>query len=178
VRRPRFAFVVLLVAAAAAAAREASGTLTRSASCPATLPMRVLSTRPGAATTLVPPGTVAVLLCTYYNGPNPRSGTHPFLYPASEFNQLHRERLVSERSKLTLLASEFDALRAMHGTTVCPADTGGAELAIFTYRRAPDDPIMVGLSGCEIVSNGHAARSAAFPPDGPALVDHLAMLLS
>jgi hypothetical protein len=85
---------------------------------------------------------------------------------------------VSGPSELALLASEFDGLRPMHGTTVCPADTGSAELALFTYRSGPDDPIMIGLSGCEIVSNGRAARSAAFPPGGPALLSRLVMLLS
>jgi hypothetical protein len=127
-------------------------------------------------TALVPPGAVAALLCSYHQSPNSiRVGSKP---PTdSDSGQVARERLVSQLSQVTLLTHDFNDLRSMSGVTACPADSGSAELVLFSYPDAPDDPVRVGLSGCEIVSNGHVTRGAALPPSGPALLKRLAMLL-
>lgn len=134
--------------------------------CPATQPPTTLSARAGAARTLVPQGARSLLLCSYHG-----------LNPASTARRLEQGRLVQAAAELTRLTGELDALRQQPGIVFhCPLDDGSEILAIFRYPSGAPNPVSVGLTGCQIVSNGHVNRTASLPP-GPTLIGQLEALL-
>jgi hypothetical protein len=55
-------------------------------------------------------------------------------------------------------------------------DDGSAILAVFGYPAAPPSPVIVGLTGCRTVANGHLTRTASLPP-GPVLLSRLDAIL-
>jgi hypothetical protein len=46
-------------------------------------------------------------------------------------------------------------------------------LPYFRYRSGPTDPVTVGLSGCELVSNGNVHRTAGVSPAGRTAISAL-----
>lgn len=107
----------------------------------------VNSTRAGAGSAVVPPGANAILLCRY--GPN----GHRVL-----------ERTVTAGSTVSRLARELNALPSAMGSYNCPSDDGESVVADFSYATDAPDPVSVGLSGCQSVSNGHVSRLGAGKP--------------
>jgi hypothetical protein len=106
------------------------------------------SKAPGAQRAVVPGHPQAVLLCRYsgLNG-------HPRL-------ALIRSRAITNTATVAHLADELNALPKQAGAINCPADFGDAVMAWFQYSAGPGDPVQVGLSGCQDVTNGHLNRSA------------------
>ena len=147
----------------AAAAR--AGDSGASGTCPAESAPAVVSMRPGAVSALVPAGADTLLLCSYRG-----------LNPPGEAHRLVAQDTLTDAAEVTALARQFDALRPAPPLVACPLDDGSEIVATFLYRGAPPDPVTVALSGCEIVSDGHLARTASLPP-GPALLGRLTMLV-
>jgi hypothetical protein len=159
------ASILLAAMTAALAALPAAGS-TAAPPCPAKLPTTLVSSRPGAAGELVPPGAAALLLCAYRG-----------LNPASSAGRLERSRLLGAGSELDWLVTTFDALRPSPPGIFCPMDDGTADLALFEYRSGPADPVTVALTGCRTAQNGHLGRTASLTP-GPALLVRLGALLA
>ena len=133
--------------------------------CPAQLPANPLSSRPGSTFALVPPGATSLLLCRYHG-----------LNPLSRSGKLERARTVTGASELGRLTHEFDMLPKAPKLIYCPMDDGSAILATFSYTDAPPNPVSVGLTGCQIVTNGHVTRTAA-RAGAPPLVAQLTALV-
>jgi hypothetical protein len=118
----------------------------------------------------VPDGPSEVLLCRYSGlGVNPPSSPRAF--------RLVDDLFVVNRSTVTTLAGALDRLPVLGGTFSCPADFADAVVAEFRYRSGPADPVRVGLSGCDLVSNGHVHRAALFS-SGQSLVKQLVAMTS
>ena len=147
--------------AAADAARDGGA----GGACPAESGPTVVSARPGAGSALVPAGAVALLLCSYRG-----------LNPSGPSRHLLARHTLADPAEVAALSRQFDALRPPPPLVACPMDDGSEIVASFLYREAPPDPVTVGLSGCEIVSNGRLTRTASLPP-GPALLERLAALV-
>ena len=117
---------------------------------------------------LAPPGAGAIRLCRY-SGLNAR----PRL-------RLTRSVLRSDPSLIAELVREFDRLPSAQGTIACPADDGSEIVAQLAYPDGHAVTIRVGMTGCEIVSNGRVYRIAAGfgspPAFGPQLVAQLKRL--
>ena len=133
--------------------------------CPLIGAPTAVSARPGASTTLVPGGASSLLLCSY-RGLNPPGQAH----------RLVGQRLLSAPAQVAGFARQFDELRPPPPLVSCPMDDGSEVVATFLYGDAPPDPVTVGLSGCEIASNGTLTRTASLPP-GPALLGRLKALV-
>lgn len=147
------------------ARRSAMTAASPDATCPASDTTRLRSTRPGAEGQLVPPDVRAVLLCRYNGLPEPGS-----IQPGFGLVAEHRVR---RRSQAAQLAAELDALPApAPGATACPADTGSAIVAYFSYASVPGDPVTIGLNGCQTASNGRLTRFG----DGRPVIEQLAAL--
>jgi hypothetical protein len=159
---PRLASIVVLLATAACAA-IAGPSLAAAPPCPPSLP--TLGARGPAQTVLVPTGARSLLLCSYRG-----------LDPPGQAHQLERQRAVGAGPALNGLVREFDNLPARSGLTSCPMDNGSAILALFGYAVLPTDEVSVGLSGCQVVTNGRVTRTASLGP-GPALVAELSRLV-
>jgi hypothetical protein len=139
--------------------------LLSSESCPAHDRYQIRSTRPGAATILVPRGAREVLLCRYSGvGPN-----------RAKANRLRGHRLVWKQGTVAILAKLFDVLKQSTGPMACPNDPGEKIIAFFRYRSSAADPVTVDLGGCATVSNGHITRNA-IGPDGSTLIRQLESL--
>jgi hypothetical protein len=134
--------------------------------CPAESGPTVVSARPGAGFALVPAGAETLLLCSY-RGLNP---------PGRQAHDLLAQRTVTEPAEVATLSRQLDTLRPAPPLVACPLDDGSEVVASFLYREAPPDPVTVGLSGCELVSNGRLTRTASLPP-GPALLGRLTALV-
>ena len=146
---------VLALAASCRAASNASLSAGAAAlACPGRDRTVPVSSRPGATSSLVPEGVREVLLCRY-------SGVGPRPVPAREAFRLLDDLLVTERSTVSSLASQFNALPPALGAVACPADFGTAIIAVFRYPSGAEDPVKAGLSGCTLVTNGHRTRTAA-----------------
>jgi hypothetical protein len=117
-------------------------------SCPAGKPQAVHSARDGASAALVPDGPGQVLLCRYAGLGDP----HP--------SALAAQKLVADQSTITSLATEINGLPQL-GNVACPADFGTTVVAFFEYSSGPEDPVAVGLSGCQLVTNGQLTRTAS-----------------
>ena len=156
---PAVLVAAALIAAGATAAAPAAG-------CPAGDRDVRASTRAGAATRLVPPGASSVRLCRYRG-----------LDPPSEADRLISGRLIVAATTTRMLADELDAIPVTTGVYSCPADLGSSVVAYFRYRSGPPDPVTIGLSGCELVSNGRVHRTGGVSPAGrTAIADVLAAL--
>jgi hypothetical protein len=94
----------------------------------------------------------------------------------SRSSQLERARTITGASQLGRLTHEFDMLPDASKLVFCPMDDGSAILATFIYTDAPSNPVSVGLTGCQIVTNGDVTRTAARAP-GPELVAQLTALV-
>ncbi|HWD84168.1 MAG TPA: hypothetical protein VG321_00350 [Solirubrobacteraceae bacterium] len=99
------------------------------------------STRAGAHATLIPPGATAVLLCRY--GPG---GTRVL------------ERSITHGPTVSQLGWELNALPSAKGVYSCPSDDGESITADFSYASGAENPVAVGLSGCQSATNGHVTR--------------------
>jgi hypothetical protein len=98
---------------------------------------------------LVPGAPRAILLCRY-RGVGSRH--------ADELLAAHR---LTRASTIRRLRRDFNDLPAFPpGIFSCPVDDGSAILAFFQYRRARDEPVLVGRRGCRSVSNGQRHRWA------------------
>ncbi len=140
------------------------------APCATKAPSRVPAPRWSAARAkLAPPNPSAIRLCRY-SGLN----AHPRL-------TLVGSRLLDSRSAVQQLVSEFDRLPSLTGAVACPADDGSQILAALTYPAGHEVTITVGLTGCDLVTNGSVHRSAAGigspRPFGPQLVAELEHLV-
>ncbi len=129
--------------------------------CPHQDRHKPVSTAPAAKASLVPGNPQAVLLCRYSGLNDP----HRF--------RLRSSRLVTTRTSVDRLAHGLDALPKLPRGTVlhCPADFGDAVIVVFGYSAGGADPVTVGLSGCQLASNGHFGRLA-----GPAKSSVVAQL--
>ncbi len=112
-----------------------------SAACAATNRDPVRSTRAGAHATLIPPGATAVLFCRY--GP---AGTRVL------------ERSITQGATVSQVSWELNALPSDHGVYSCPSDDGESITADFSYTSGAANPVSVGLSGCQSVTNGYVNR--------------------
>lgn len=120
------------------------------ASCPPRLAAPV-SSRPGAASALVPRGAVAVLVC-HYGGPVGAKGAR-------------RQRLVMSARTIAHLAAELDALSAQPPPGPCPLFlTDMGVTAFFRYRSGSDDPVSIRIAGCDRATNGVITRWVGSSP--------------
>ena len=74
------------------------------------------------------------------------------------------------------LTRELDALAPATGVYHCPADSAADVVARFLYPSGPQDPVTVDLTGCNLVTNGHAHREAGTSVAGRSLVGALVRL--
>jgi hypothetical protein len=58
----------------------------------------------------------------------------------------------------------------------CPFDNGTEMLAFFSYPTQPALRLTISLTGCEVITNGHVARTASLPP-GATLLARLTELV-
>ena len=134
--------------ARAPAARDAAGT----SACPPSDRTPAVSSRPGARSSLVPPGARRLLICRY-------SGLQsqlpkPFTLLASA--------LVKSPTEAQRVGRELNALPPPRPYAFCPADFGDAVVVHVLYASGAQDPVTIELSGCRTVSNGvRSAQSGA-----------------
>jgi hypothetical protein len=119
----------------------------------------VVSRRSGADAALVPDGAVALLLCRYSGltqpPPSPNAG------PAHRLTAVAR---LGNRSEVRRFAHKLNAIAPQSGAVSCPADFGDRLVAYFLYAFGRPSPVAVGLSGCELLSNGTVNRVALDAP--------------
>ncbi len=134
------ALVALVAVALAAPAGAAAGTTT----CPSSDRTQAISSRPGARSSLVPPGARQLLICRYsgLESQLPR----PFTLLASA--------LVKSPSEAQRVGRELNALPPPPPYAFCPADFGDALVVHVLYASGAGDPVTIELSGCRTVSNG------------------------
>jgi hypothetical protein len=143
-----------LIAATAAAALLITATTVYAKpalSCANAAPKASPSERPGAGSALVPATPTGVVVCRYNGLPEPGSNVAgAVLLGASQLSA----------SGAGTLAAQFDSLPAIPSgyTFACPADTGGAIVAYFTYSSGQDDPVTAPTSGCAFPTNGQLTR--------------------
>jgi hypothetical protein len=140
--------LAIVIAASVSAASRAAPRSGTASPCAQHEPLSVTSARTGARTALVPGGAVQVLLCRY-DGLNDK----PRL-------SLVGHTLITDESAVVGLAGQLNALHEL-GNVTCPADFGDAIVAYFGYGADPDDPVSIGLSGCETVTNGQLTQTAS-----------------
>lgn len=114
---------------------------------------------------LAPHGANAIRLCRYRGG-----NAHP---PGS----LIGARVVTSRATIRELTDELDSLKQLPDGVHCPNDDGSKIIAVLSYPTHHQLTIAVGLSGCELVTNGDLHRTAANiagqNPQGPKLIAQL-----
>lgn len=110
----------------------------------------LVSPRSRASASLVPTGARRVLLCRYTGLAQPASKAAAFTLATSA--------IVRNARAAARFARELDALPASAPNYHCPADFGDAIVATFEYGSDPGDPVRVGLSGCEAITNGTVNR--------------------
>lgn len=153
--------IALTAAVAVAAVALAAGT--RSPSCAAGDRQPTMSHRTGADKMLVPAGARTLLLCRY-------SGTES---RTVGFHRLLSTTYLTSARKVARLASELNALPPANGAYACPNDNGTAIIARFGYAKGGANPVRVGLSGCELVTNGKLNAIG----DGKSVISQLANLV-
>ncbi len=118
---------------------------------------------------LAPAGASAIRLCRYSD-----LNAHPRL-------ALISSRLLRNPGIVRELVSKFDRLPSLSGAVACPNDDLSQILAVPAYPGGRQVTVSVGLTGCELVSNGSVYRTAAglgSPPGfGPQLVAQLEQLV-
>ena len=92
--------------------------------------------------------------CRYNGLPNPP----PLSVAGIPAFGLVAQHLVLDQATVTALASQLDAIPPTTGAYSCPPDFGTAIIAFFRYASGAANPVRVGLSGCEAISNGYANR--------------------
>jgi hypothetical protein len=117
---------------------------------------------------LAPSGANAILVCRY-SGMN----AHPRLV-------LVHSLLVRSSSLIAKVVAELDRLPSLRGTVNCPMDDGSEIVLTMYYPTGRTVMISLGLTGCDLVSNGSVARYAGGfgepPAFGPKLLDQLETL--
>ncbi|MGH2871975.1 MAG: hypothetical protein ACRDL5_05885, partial [Solirubrobacteraceae bacterium] len=122
---------------------------------------------PAARTRLAPPGVDAIRLCRY-SGMDSRPR-----------QSLVGSRLLSRPGLVHALVADFDRLPASLGVFACPLADGSQIIALLAYRDGRQLPISTGLTGCELVTNGSARRTAGLGSRrsvGPRLLAELEQL--
>ncbi|MDQ2897832.1 MAG: hypothetical protein M3Y09_19730, partial [Actinomycetota bacterium] len=118
---------------------------------------------------LAPPGASAIRLCRY-SGLN----AHPRLTLVSS-------RLLDDPALVRRLVSEFDRLPSLLGAVACPSDDLSQIGALLAYPGGHEGRSSVGLTGCDLVTNGTVRRTAAGLGSprafGPQLVTQLEQLV-
>jgi hypothetical protein len=156
------------VASAGDGAGPAPGHPTR---CSAAAPPGAPAERWAAARhELAPAGASEIRLCRY-SGLN----DHPPM-------TLVRSRLLGRGRLVAQLLSRFDGLPSgPRGAVSCPADDASQILALVAYPGGREVRISVGLTGCELVSNGSVHRTTSgygpHPRRGPRLLAQLKRLV-
>ena len=102
----------------------------------------------GSRIALVPPGATSVVLC-WYGGLNARGAAGRLLASARV-----------TRNLVVRLTNELDALPKLPNGIHCPVDDGSAVVARFEYAHAAPSAVRIGLTGCDIASNGRLTRRA------------------
>ncbi len=120
---------------------------------------------------LAPPGASAIRLCRY-SGLN----AHPRLALVSS-------RLLTSSAVVRELVDELDHLAPLPPNAIsCPNDDGSQMIALLAYPDGHSVTISVGLTDCEVVTNGSVQRTAvaigSTPAAGPPLVSQLERLLA
>jgi hypothetical protein len=158
----RFAIVVCCVIGAVATCSAQAAT----PACPTRAPATLSANNPRSAQSLVPSGARWLVLCRYHG-----------LNPAALAGRLERSAAVTAHTTLTGVAAELNALPSQGNYVFhCPMDDGSEILAIFGYPSGTTDTVSIGLTGCQLVTNGRITRTASRPP-GPALLATLGRLL-
>ena len=141
-----------MAAGAAGCASSEALVKATAARCPANDRHPAYSNAPATRTTLVPTGAIRLTLCRY-------RGLSP---DRKRVSTLARVKAVTSRARLAHLTREFDALPPFPSTGAidCPLDDDSETIAIFSYRQAPADPVLVSLTGCPAAYNGHLLRWA------------------
>jgi|SRR5579884_1823120 len=161
-RLTALALSLIALTAAVAVAAVALAATPRTPACPPTDKKALKSTRAGADQMLVPGAPRTLLLCRY-SGTNSR---------AVGVDRLLSSRYVTSARTVSRLAGELNALPPATGAYACPNDNGSAIIARFRYAKGGSDPVTVGLSGCEVVTNGHLHAIG----DGKPVINQLAKL--
>lgn len=169
---PAAAAVLLAVILAMGGGASAAVAARPPRSCPPHPPASIPTNRwATAGRQLAPAGAAAIRLCRY-------SGLND--HPASA---LIRQRLVGGGRAVRGLVRQFDALRPFPPgvyAVACPADDGSQILAFLAYPSGHRVTISVGLTGCNLVTNGDVHRTAANfayqNPAGPKLLAALERL--
>ncbi len=104
------------------------------------------SADPRTRTTLIPSGATPLTLCPY-RGLNP----HP-----NRVGTLLRSVATTNSAEVGRLATALNRLPSFpHAPIACPADDSSEVVARFTNPHAPVDAVVVDLTGCQGVGNGH-----------------------
>ena len=139
--------------------------------CPARAPQSLAQPDwPAAQAQLAPGGATGAIVCRYAGlNAHPRLG-------------LTAAAVVRSRATVDQLVWRLDALRPIPNELFsCPAATGEEILAELRYPGGQAVRITVGLSGCDIVTNGAVARTTVGfgrPGSGPPLLKLLTRLLA
>jgi hypothetical protein len=122
--------------------------VTTASGCPALMHGQLISQNPHSSTELAPPDPDGGLVCRF-------SGLN-----TEHDHRLHRlatARITAgQGSHLAVLLSQLPA--GLRGAQSCPADDGTADIVVLDYRHQASAMIQVGLSGCDIVTNGWFGR--------------------
>jgi hypothetical protein len=123
------------------------------APCPLHDHRPITSDRPGAGMQLVPSGATIVHVCDYsgFTEPPPLPQTGPA-------HRLIGEGGVLDVARARRIADELNAIPPRSGPIACPADFGNQLVAYFLYPSGVVDPVTIGLSGCQSITNGHVDR--------------------
>lgn len=115
----------------------------------------------------MPAGASSVLLCRYAG-----LGQGP-----SGFGLLAQHD-VSAAATVANLVSLLNRLHPQSSHPIsCPLDNGTEMLAFFSYPTKSALRLTISLSGCEVITNGHVARTASLPP-GATLLARLTQLVA
>src|SRR5947209_2076272 len=121
--------------------------------CPLHSPGFPRSLRQGASSSLVPDTPNALLVCSYSGFDGPPQG--PSQGPPG---RLIATGSLTDPATVQRLASELDAIPDRTGPIACPADLGNRLVTHFGYASGPEDPVAIGLSGCNPLTNGRLNR--------------------
>jgi hypothetical protein len=114
---------------------------------------------------MVPSGAVRLRLCRYSGANAPR----PL--------RLARSRLIRNVSLIDRLTHELNTLPPARGTYHCPLDDGSEIVLRFGYRARTPRQVVVGLTGCQFITNLWTDTSGP-SPQSARLVRQLTALTS
>jgi hypothetical protein len=154
--RRRSITAALLAAVALTVFLATGGSGVSATTCPPSDPGQLTSQRPAAATSLVPDGASALIVCEFNFIGYPGAGAH---------NALIGTGTSTDTATVTGIEDQLDALsEGPNYPIACPADAGQAYVAYFEYPSGVDDPVRLQLGGCDQVSNGPVTRLAIGAP--------------